>query len=90
MWEMIEVLQRINKEKTILHTTNCLLKHTVEGKIEGRIEVMGRQGRRCRQLLNDLQKNRGYWKLEEQALACTLWRTRIGRGDGFLITQTTK
>jgi hypothetical protein len=31
---------------------NCLLKHVIEGKIEERIEVTGRRGRRCRQLLN--------------------------------------
>jgi len=40
MWEMNEVLQRGKEERNILHTTNCLLKHSVEGKIEGRIEVM--------------------------------------------------
>jgi len=90
MWEMIELLQRVHEERNILHTTNCLLKHTIVGKIVGRIEVMGRRGRRHRQLLNDLQKNRGYWKLEEQALACTLWRTHIGRGNGSLVTQTIK
>jgi len=60
MWEMIEVLQRVNEERNILHTTNCPLKHTVEGKIEDRIEVIERRGRRRRQLLNDLQKTRGY------------------------------
>jgi hypothetical protein len=27
---------------------NCLLKHVIEGKIEGRIEVTGRRGRRCK------------------------------------------
>jgi hypothetical protein len=32
----------------------CLLKHVVEGKTEGRIEVMGKQGRRYKQLLDDL------------------------------------
>ena len=32
---------------------NCLLKHVVEGKIEGRIEVMGRRGIRRKQLLGD-------------------------------------
>jgi len=33
-----------------------LLKHVVEGKIEGRIEVRGRRGRRYTQLLNYLQE----------------------------------
>jgi hypothetical protein len=34
---------------------NCLLKHIIEGKREGRIEVMGRGARRREQLLNDLE-----------------------------------
>jgi hypothetical protein len=34
---------------------NCLLKHVIEGKIEGRIEVTGRRGRRRKQLLGDLK-----------------------------------
>jgi len=33
---------------------NCLLKHVIEGKIEGRIEVRGRRERRCKQLLDHL------------------------------------
>jgi hypothetical protein len=55
---------------------NCLLKHVIEGMKEGRIEVTGRQGRRRKQLLDDLKKTRGYWKLKEEALDRTLWRTR--------------
>jgi hypothetical protein len=47
---------------------NCLLKHVIEGKIEGRIEVMGRRGRRRKQLLDDLKEKRGYWKFKEEAL----------------------
>jgi hypothetical protein len=39
----------------ILHK-NCLLKYVIEGKIEGRIEVTGRQGRRRMQLLDILRK----------------------------------
>jgi hypothetical protein len=35
----------------ILHR-NCLLKHVIEGKTEGRIEVTGR---RCKQLLDELR-----------------------------------
>ena len=37
-----------------------------------------RQGRRRKQLLNDLNKTRGYWKLKEVALDSTLWRTGYG------------
>jgi hypothetical protein len=34
-------------------------------RIEGRIEMTGRRGRRRKQLLNDLKKKRRYWKLKE-------------------------
>ena len=37
---------------------NCLLKPVIEGKIEIRIDVTGRRGRRRKQLLDDL-KERG-------------------------------
>jgi hypothetical protein len=50
----------------------CLLKHFTEGKIAGRKEVMGKQGRRCKQLLDDLKEMRGCWKLKEEALYCTV------------------
>jgi hypothetical protein len=29
--------------------------------------VTGRQGRRCKKLLDDLKEKRGYWKLKEEA-----------------------
>jgi hypothetical protein len=35
---------------------NCLLKHVIEGKLEGRIEMTGRRGRRRKQLLDDLKE----------------------------------
>jgi hypothetical protein len=47
---------------------NCLLKHVIEGKIEGRIEVMGIQGIRREQLLEGLKERKGYWQLKEVAL----------------------
>jgi hypothetical protein len=31
---------------------NCFLKHVTEGKTEGRVKVTGRQGRKCKQLLD--------------------------------------
>jgi hypothetical protein len=40
----------------------------MEGKIEERIEVTGRRGRRSKQLLDDLKERRRYWKLKEGAL----------------------
>jgi hypothetical protein len=62
----------------------------IEGKIEGRIEVTGRRGRRHEQLLDDLKEKRRYWKLKEEELDRTLWRTRFGRGYGPVVRQTTK
>jgi hypothetical protein len=50
---------------------------------------MERQGRRCRQLLDDLQENRISWILEEEALYCTLWRIGFGRGYGPVVRLTT-
>jgi hypothetical protein len=32
----------------------------IDGKIEGRIEVEGRRGRRCKHLQDDLKEKRGY------------------------------
>jgi hypothetical protein len=36
--------------------TSFFLKHVVEGKIEGMMKVMGRRGRRRKQMLDDLRK----------------------------------
>ena len=91
-----EVVQRVKKNRNMLQTIrrrkanwighilrrNCLLKHVIEGEIEGRIEVTGRRGRRRKQLLDDLNEKRGYCKLKEEALDRSLWRTGFGRGYG--------
>jgi hypothetical protein len=95
-----EVLHRVKEEGNIVHTIkrrkvnwighilrrNCLLKHVIEGEIE----VMEMRGRRGKQLLDDLQEKRRYWKLKEEALDRTLWRTRFGRGYGPVVRQTTE
>ena len=62
----------------------------IEGKIQGGIEVSGRQGRRCMKLLDDLKERRGYSHLKEEAPARTMWRARFGRGFGPIVRQTTK
>jgi hypothetical protein len=67
---------------------NSLLKHVIEGKLEGRIEMRGRRGRRRKQLLDDLKEKRRYCKLKDEALDRTLWRTRFGRGYGPVVRQT--
>jgi hypothetical protein len=64
---------------------NCFLKHFTEGKIEGWIEVTGRCGSGCEQLLDDLIEKRGYWKLKEEAVDSTLWRIRFGKGYGPVV-----
>jgi hypothetical protein len=73
-----EVLHRVKDVRNILRTIkrrkancigdilgrNCLRKRVIAGKIEGRIEVAGRRGRRRKQLLDDLKEKGGYCKLK--------------------------
>jgi len=61
---------------------NCRLKHVVEGKIEGRMKVTGKRGRRCKQLLDDLKETRRNIKLKEEALYRSVWRIRFGGAYG--------
>jgi hypothetical protein len=67
---------------------NCLLKRVTEGKIQGGIEVTGRQGRRRRKVLDDLKERRGYSHLKEEALDRAIWRAGFGRGFGPVVRQT--
>ena len=69
---------------------NCLLKQVFEGKIKGEIEVTRRRGRRRKKLLDDLKERRGYSHLKEEALDCTMWRNRFGRGVGPVVRQITE
>lgn len=86
--EKNEVLHTVKEERHILPTIkglkaywightlcrNCLVKHGIEGQIEGRVEVRGRRGRRHRQLLDDPKEMRGYYKLKKESLNCTVWK----------------
>jgi hypothetical protein len=47
---------------------NFLLKHVIEGKIEGSIKATKGRGRRHEKLLDELKETRVYYKLEEEAL----------------------
>jgi hypothetical protein len=47
---------------------NCLINHLVEEKIE----ETGRRGKRGKQLLDDLNERRRYWKLKGEELDITL------------------
>ena len=64
---------------------NFILKHLIERKIEGGIEVAERRGGRSKQLLNDLKEKARYCKLEEEALDRVWWRTRCGTGCGNVV-----
>jgi len=46
---------------------DCPVKHGTDGEIEGRIEVLGRRGRRCTQLPDGFKETRKYWKLKEES-----------------------
>jgi hypothetical protein len=95
-----EVLLRLEEERNVLRTIqrrkanwighillrNCLLKHVIEGKLEGRIEMTGRRGIMLKQLLDYLKEKRRYWKLKEETLDRTMWRTRYGP----VVRQTTE
>jgi len=99
-----DVLLAVKEQKNILHEIrkrkanwighilrrNCLLQRVIEGKIRGGIKVTGRQGRRRRNLLDDLKERRGYCHLKEEALDRTMWRARFGRGFGPVVRQTAK
>jgi len=99
-----DVLLRVKEQRNILHEIhkrkanwighilrrNCLLQRVNEGKINGGIEVTGRQGRRRRKLPDDLKEGRGYSHLKQEALDRTMWRTRFGRGFEPVVRQTTK
>jgi hypothetical protein len=68
-----EVLLRVKEQRNMQHeiskqkdnwighilNRNCFLQQVIEGKIKGGVEVIGRRGRRCRKLLDDLKKRRG-------------------------------
>jgi hypothetical protein len=68
-----KVSHRVKEKRNILHTIkrgkanwighilrrNCLLKYVLEGKIQGSIEMMGKRGRRRKQLLDDRKEKRG-------------------------------
>jgi hypothetical protein len=41
---------------------DCLIKHAIEGKIEGRMEVTERRGRRRKQLLDGFKEKRRFCK----------------------------
>jgi len=99
-----KVLLRVTEQRNILHEIskrkanwighilrrNCLLQRVIGGKIKGGIDVTGRRGRRRRKLLDELKERRGYSHSKEEALECTMWTARFGRGLGPVVRRTTK
>jgi len=80
-----DVLRKVMEEKRLSYTEkrtanwighilhrNCLLKHTIEGKIVGGIEVMIKRRRKRKQLLDDLREERICSKFTVEQLDCTL------------------
>ena len=47
-----------------------------------------RQGRRRKQVLNNLKETKGNWRLKKEALG-TMWRTRCQSGYGPLVREAT-
>ncbi|PNF18588.1 hypothetical protein B7P43_G06262 [Cryptotermes secundus] len=94
-----EVLIRVSEQRNILHEIrkrkanwighvlrrNCLLKEAIEGKIDGRIEVTRRRGRRRKKMLDDLGDRRGYCHLKEKALDRIKWRNYFERDCGPVV-----
>ena len=96
-----EVSLRVKEERNVLHTINrrtvtsighifrrnCLLKHVLAGRVEGRLEVMGRRGRRRKQLLDDFKIRKGCWKLKKVVVDRTVWKIGFPRGCGPCVRQ---
>jgi hypothetical protein len=64
---------------------NRLLRHVIEGRIDGTIEVVAGRELRCKKLVYDLKEKKGYKKLKKEALDRTLCRTGFGRRYGLVV-----
>jgi hypothetical protein len=62
---------------------NCLLKHVIKGKIQGRIDVTGRRERRRKKLLDYLKEKRGYCKLKEKNYIALHGEFALGEAMGL-------
>ena len=96
-----EVLHRVIEERNVLLTVksrkanwignvlrrNCLLKYVSEGKIKEWIKVTGRRGIRRTELQDYLKETRRYWKLKEEAVDRTVWRTGFGKSCGLALGE---
>jgi CRISPR/Cas system-associated exonuclease Cas4 (RecB family) len=63
---------------------NCLLKYIIEGEIRD-VKATTRRRRRGKQLLDDINEMKEYWKLKEDAPDRTLRKTRFGGDYGSFV-----
>ena len=76
---MTSITQRkYNLVGQILRWT-CLVKHLIQGRINGSIEVTERRGRRRKKLLVDVKEKTGYWNSKELAVDLTVRRSGFVR-----------
>jgi hypothetical protein len=59
---------------------NCLLKHVIEGKIDGKIQVTGRRGRRGKEIQHGLKEKKTILYVERgstrsHSVKNSLWKT---------------
>ena len=66
---------------------HCLRNYVTEGRVKGRIKVVGRQWKRRKQLLHNLQERRWSCNLKDGAPDRTRLWTRFGRGYGPVSRQ---
>jgi hypothetical protein len=71
-WNVIQRIKRKAKWFGHIWRRKYLLIHVTEENMEGRIEWTGKQGRRRKQLLDDLKEWTLYCKLSEEPLDHTL------------------
>jgi hypothetical protein len=91
-----EVLHRVKEERNIRHTIERrertgLVTSGVETAFWNtllKIEGTSKRGRIRKQLLDNIVEKKVYWKLKEEALDRTLWRTRFGKGYGPVTIHT--
>jgi hypothetical protein len=98
-----EVLHTVKEKSNILQTIkrgkgnrigyilrrDCFLGDIIERKIEGRLEMTGRRGRRRKQLVDGLKEKRGHCKLKQAAVDCTWEKLALERGCGSVGRQST-
>jgi hypothetical protein len=59
---------------------NRCIEHVIEGKLERRIVNTRRECKRRKRLLGDVKEEKECWKLKEEVLDRTWWRTRSRSG----------